>query len=148
MYTLEAVLRTIAARQGFLTDKTIEMLAKKDRLRQVVVRCGGCRFVCAAQDARHLIALVESGKDASGYGDYVRDVSMSAGDPIYRNDFATKITKDPPEPREHRRLGNGPEKTPIVTNYANRTHPYGFAEHDCGGAFDGVSVMSDADPGL
>jgi hypothetical protein len=45
------------------------------RLRPVLVRCGGCRFMCAAQDAAHLTRCVEAG------GDYVRDYSQPASPP-------------------------------------------------------------------
>lgn len=65
---------------GFLTESDVALLAghPSSRLTQVLVRCGGCRFVCAAQDVRHLIALVESGSDNGRVGDYVRDVSLLA----------------------------------------------------------------------
>ena len=61
-------------RFGFFLDTDIELLARdpEGRLTQVLVRCGGCRFVCAAQDVKHLTAAVES------IGDYVRDVSIPA----------------------------------------------------------------------
>jgi hypothetical protein len=39
----------------------------------VLVRCGGCRFLCGAQDVAHLIAIITA--DAR---DYVRDVSLPA----------------------------------------------------------------------
>jgi hypothetical protein len=55
---------------GFLTDADVEILAGHNRLCQVLVRCGSCRFVCAAQDVKHLVGAVEA------VGDYVRDVSL------------------------------------------------------------------------
>lgn len=63
---------------GFLTQSDVALLAghPASRLLQVLVRCGGCRLVCAAQDVRHLIALVESGSDDGP--EYVRDVSLLA----------------------------------------------------------------------
>ncbi len=71
---------------GFLTPANVERLAAHPdtRLLQVLVRCGGCRFVCATQDVRHMIALVESGHDEENGcfgGDYVRDVSLLAEKP-------------------------------------------------------------------
>jgi hypothetical protein len=55
---------------AYLTDRTLAELAARDRLRQVLVRCGGCRFIAPAQDAARIIAAVEAS------GDYVRDVSI------------------------------------------------------------------------
>ncbi len=54
----------------YVTDKVVEELVKLDRLCQLLVRCGGCRFMCAAQDVQHLVRCIEAG------GDYVRDVSF------------------------------------------------------------------------
>lgn len=61
---------------GFLTQDDVKLLAghPSSRLTQLLVRCGGCRFVCAAQDVAHLIALIESGSDDGP--EYVRDVSV------------------------------------------------------------------------
>ena len=60
---------------GFLRDTEVAALAADPvtRLQQVLVRCGGCRFTCAAQDVAHLIAIIERDKT-----DYVRDVSLIA----------------------------------------------------------------------
>lgn len=58
---------------GFLTSAEMPELIALDRLFPVLVRCGGCRFTCAAQDCAHLIACIEAG------GDYVRDVSFPVG---------------------------------------------------------------------
>lgn len=58
---------------GFLRDTDMPELIAVDRLCQVLVRCGGCRFTCAAQDVAHLVKCVEAG------GDYVRDVSFPVG---------------------------------------------------------------------
>lgn len=61
-------------RLGFLRDTEIAVLVvhPQHRLTQVLVRCGGCRFICAAQDVTHLEQAIES------IGDYVRDVSLPA----------------------------------------------------------------------
>lgn len=58
---------------GFLTAEQMPELIKLDRLHPCLVRCGGCRFTCAAQYVSHLIKCVEAG------GDYVRDVSLPVG---------------------------------------------------------------------
>lgn len=60
---------------GFLTERDIETI-KRDpatRLAQVLVRCGGGRFQCAAQDVDHFIEIIT--RDGA---DYVRDVSLPA----------------------------------------------------------------------
>jgi hypothetical protein len=59
---------------GFLTKADVADLVKVDRLYQVLIRCGGCRFICAVQDVDHLVGIIDrDGKD------YVRDVSIIAG---------------------------------------------------------------------
>ena len=70
------VARVLQDAGGFLTQSEVALLAGhlSSRLTQLLVRCGGCRFVCAAQDVRHLITLVESGSDDGP--EYVRDVSV------------------------------------------------------------------------
>lgn len=54
----------------WLDEKSLGELVKRDRLAPVIVRCGGGRFTCPAQDAKHFIQIItEHGED------YVRDVS-------------------------------------------------------------------------
>lgn len=126
---------------GFLTSREDEdTLIALDRLFPMLVRCGGCRFTCAAQDIRHLVKCVEAG------GDYVRDVSFPVGaferaaswqpEPNY-TDAWTREAKEAARPEKQR-----PSAWCI-----NRGTPH-FNENDCGGAFDGNQVTSDADPGL
>lgn len=59
---------------GCLTISDLQKLTELDRLHQVLVRCGGGRFICAAQSATYFMSLVEQG------GDYVRDVSLICDD--------------------------------------------------------------------
>jgi hypothetical protein len=68
------VINAARARFGFLYSTDIEALTDdpETRLMQLLVRCGGCRFVAAAQDVPHLIHCIQTG------GDYVRDVSIPA----------------------------------------------------------------------
>lgn len=61
---------------GFLLDSDLPDLVKIDRLFPCLVRCGGCRFTCAAQDVNHLVSIVT--KEGS---DHVRDVSMMMNPP-------------------------------------------------------------------
>lgn len=64
--------RVLRDAYGFVSKTDVASLAADDtsRLWLLLVRCGGCRFLCAAQDVAHLIACVEAGHD------YVRDVSF------------------------------------------------------------------------
>jgi len=64
---------------GFLRKPQIAELAKADRLRNLLVRCGNGRFVCPAQDVQHFINIIED-----HCGDYVRDVSLPTSDDAYR----------------------------------------------------------------
>jgi len=116
---------------GFLRDADLTELARLDRLRLVLVRCGECRFTCAAQDALHLIDIIR----ADGR-DYVRDVSLPAFDPARGGTFRP-LTNDPPFP----------SIAMPVSDVAARRH-FTLAAENFGGAFDGFTVTSDADPGL
>ena len=82
---LQNLLIRINGRGGFLTSDDLKRLADLDRLRPVLVRCGGGRFTCPAQDAEHFMGIVnDSGKRSSDdLTDYVRDVSQPTSDPIY-----------------------------------------------------------------
>lgn len=66
------VIDDIRRRGGWVLDAELPVLVRVDRLRQLLVRCGSCRFVAAAQDVGHIIAAIEA------HGDYVRDVSLVA----------------------------------------------------------------------
>ena len=58
---------------GFLTEVKLKELVGLNRLFRVLVRCGGGRFICPAQDAAHFIEII--GTEGT---DYVRDVSFPA----------------------------------------------------------------------
>jgi len=73
----EANAPAIRARHGFLTSSDVADILGFDRLRQVLVRCGVCRFRCAVQDLGHMERCIVAG------GDYIRDVSLPIGDDIY-----------------------------------------------------------------
>ena len=62
---------------GLLTERQVEIIADGDRLHVLLVRCKTCRFMAPTQNIKHLIAYVNAG------GDYVRDVSLPAGDSAY-----------------------------------------------------------------
>jgi UDP-N-acetylglucosamine transferase subunit ALG13 len=60
-----------AERYGFVSDSELDEVVKESRLQKVLIRCGNGRLLCAAQDAKHFVEIINaSGKD------YVRDVSL------------------------------------------------------------------------
>ena len=137
--SLESTLKHVTAEQmGFLRECDVAILAKADRLRQVLVRCGNGRFMCAAQDVAHFVGILE--RDG---GDYVRDVSLPASDPAHKGQYHAHTFEGGYQPtrqpmKDTRRPGGAfPEHS-----YARDTSA------DYGGVFDGFSVTSDADPGL
>jgi hypothetical protein len=77
--SLSRVLRVIKDNGGFMSSSDIEIVAHHDRLRQLLVRCGNCRFLCAAQDTKWIMDIIQ--RDGQ---DYVRDVSLPTTDPIWR----------------------------------------------------------------
>ena len=143
MMTLEALLRRSAVDYGgFLPDELIEDLVTLDRLRQVLVRCSECRFVCAAQDVAHLCGLI----DGAGGTDYVRDVSLLATDPAFKG-FYRPVTPVTPSDRP-KTTSYKPARTFQAAPRAIRATVPAFDPAQCGGSFDGWNVTSDAGPGL
>lgn len=63
----------IHKRHGFLRTEDLAQLVRLERLAQVLVRCGGGRFTCPAQDAAYFVGIIDATND------YVRDVSVPAG---------------------------------------------------------------------
>lgn len=63
----------LLAAGGFLTEPDdLKKLIQEDRLQSVLIRCGGGRFTCPAQDAQHFIDIINrDGKE------YVRDASVN-----------------------------------------------------------------------
>jgi len=58
---------------GFIAEEQVPAIIAYNRLELLLVRCGGGRFMCPAQDVKHFISIIE----ADGR-DYVRDVSLPA----------------------------------------------------------------------
>lgn len=118
---------------GFIKQSDMPELAAIDRLCPVLVRCGGCRFTCAAQDAPIIIRAIE--RD----GDYLRDVSFPVGSmeraASWQPEAPIMETMTPPNAIPMRTY----TPVPPATN---------FDPSDCGGVWDGFQVTSDADPGL
>lgn len=130
---------------GFLKSEDIAPLIAIDRLCYVLVRCGGCRFTCAAQDVEHLIKCVSAG------GDYVRDVSF----PVGAMERAASYVPEPfrsehpcPMPIQPAKFAQAEGAMPFPRRTPSQSHAAFFNENDCGGVFDGHGVTSDADPGL
>ena len=59
-----------AIEEMWMDEESLNDFVKKDRLAPVLVRCGGGRFTCPAQDAKHFIRIITEHNE-----DYVRDVS-------------------------------------------------------------------------
>ena len=57
---------------GFITEEELPRVIAEDRLYPCLIRCGGGRLSCPAQDVRHFIKIIET--EGS---DYIRDVSLS-----------------------------------------------------------------------
>ena len=133
---LRELLKAAVGRHGFLSGAELEVLADEDRLRPVLVRCNGGRFTCAAQDAGHFIRLLES----TGQ-EWARDVSLPAGDRAFLGDYRHYTPA----------LGRIPERQPVEAPARSGFPKHCYVRNDChnyGGAFDGFTVTSDADPGL
>ena len=124
---------------GFLRDADMPALIALDRLCPVLVRCGGCRFTCAAQDVAHMIACVSAG------GDYVRDVSF----PVGAQDRAAAWVQEEGIPKTIHRA-NQNRASDLVGHLPDRRRLRNVEGEDwiCTGNFDGVSCGSDADSGL
>ena len=56
---------------GFLGKEDIPKVVAENRLEPCLVRCGGGRFTCPAQDVQHFVDIIT----AEG-SDYVRDVCL------------------------------------------------------------------------
>jgi hypothetical protein len=77
----------IEKRCGYVIEEDLPAIIAYDRLKLLLVRCGNGRFLCAAQDVAHFVALIEEHsdlhKEKTGYHfgpntDYVRDISIPA----------------------------------------------------------------------
>jgi hypothetical protein len=125
----------------FLTDKTLPELAAIARLCPVLVRAGGCRFICGAQDVDHLERCLKAG------GDYIRDVSLTGDSDRFALGWIPEKAAYVDTGREGIGSSRGIVRThnPAVGTWTPAPH---FNEADCGGVFDGYQVTSDADPGL
>ena len=104
---------------GFITCQELDYLVERHRLCLLVVRFECGRFICPAQDLSTFLEPLEKA------GLHLRDVSIAPAD----LEEARKVW------RNLRPQGRHSTQVP-------------FNEADCGGAFDGFTVSSDADPGL
>lgn len=141
MNKLQQFIKSKEPQCGFLRDTDIAELVKLDRLCQILVRCGGCRFTCAAQDVEHLEQCIKAG------GDYIRDVSFPVGAferaASWQPDCpVTPLSALPASFLAPRHTAGERAKARQLSDSV------WFNESDCGGAFDGNQVTSDADSGL
>lgn len=132
--TLRDLLRNIVINNGgFLTSFSEEAeLANHDRLRQVLVRCGNGRFVCAIQDVGHFRGIIN--RDGQ---DYVRDVSLLASDRAILGDYSATTQEVSTSEKQCQTIGKA---VPIYTG-----HESPFLSHR-GNSCD--LEPSDADSGL
>lgn len=129
---------------GFIDTDDLAALIALDRLCPVLVRCGGCRFTCAAQDVPHLMFCIGAGKD------YVRDISFPVGaqeraaawqpEPAYKDAWTRAATERPAAQRPESWSLNRPAP-------ARRANVEGV-DWICTGNFDGFTCGSDVDSGL
>ena len=68
-----ALAEKIKGQGYFVTVDDVKRIVEIDRLHRVLVRCGGGRFACGAQDVEHFLAVIEASKM-----DYLRDLSIEA----------------------------------------------------------------------
>lgn len=124
MQTTDQFIASLPA--GFLNEAQLIELVTRERLCLVLARFHQGRLIAPAQDMAAIIASLE--KD----GWILRDVSIQSD----RLDLA-------------RRKALIPAPVPIpVQKRVTVSDSVIFNEADCGGAFDGRQVTSDADPGL
>ena len=66
--------KLLKEKMGFITSaEELKSVIAENRMQLCIVRCGGGRFLCPAQDAEHFMDIVN--KEGS---DYVRDISIKA----------------------------------------------------------------------
>jgi len=82
MTDLQKFLSSIVPNGGYITSANIDELARLDRLRQVLIRCNGCRLVVAAQHVKHVIEMIDKADI-----DWVRDVALLSSDMAFRGDY-------------------------------------------------------------
>lgn len=138
----------LASPGGFIRDTELSAIIEADRLCWLLVRCGGCRFSCPAQDISRLLWCIGKG------GDYVRDISFPAQLIAEANAFML----------EHRALAETPPCQPskevpvssfklpsgkLKTAAALRAQDYQEGcDWICTGNFDGTICGSDAEGNL
>jgi hypothetical protein len=141
MGLIETLSKVVNEQGGFLTKEDIAGLARLDRLRPVLVRCGACRFTCAAQDVAHLVHIITR-EDS----DYVRDVSLLASDEAFS--LRALKAKTAPAPTKPDPIQTEVQYLDAILGTARLVGSAQWDETQCGGTWDGFNVGSDADPGL
>ena len=60
---------------GYLNEEILDQINSIDRFAPILIRCGGGRLICSAQDVKHFIEII-----SNEGSDYVRDVSLHLHD--------------------------------------------------------------------
>jgi hypothetical protein len=123
---------------GFITTGDVAQVMEFDRLAPLLVRCGQVRFTCGAQYLARMIEMITEA------GDYVRDVSFPAG---VINEARQVAASAPDFPAGKQLAAVAGDELPLKEKAVGVFAPV-FDESECGGAFNGFTVVSDADPGL
>ena len=141
---LKRLLSSIVANHGYLDVAQLADLAKLDRLRMVLIRCGNGRFLCPAQNAEHFMNIIRRDFDAHSVDcDYIRDVSLPSSDPAHKGGYEPRTVEGS--------YSHAPAPKPAKPVQATRSSPrnsYVPVNEEYSGTFDGFGVVSDADPGL
>jgi hypothetical protein len=143
MGLIETLSKVVNEQGGFLLRADIAEIASLDRLRPVLVRCGACRFTCAAQDAQHLVDIVTRENS-----DYVRDISLLASDEAYGLRALKAKPAPAPAPAKPDPIRTEVQYFDSILGTARLVGAAQWDETQCGGTWDGFNVGSDADPGL
>ena len=69
MSIIQTLLKT---KLGFVNDTNIKDVIAENPQQLLIVRCGGGRFICTADNVEHFVAII----DKKHSEDYVRDVSI------------------------------------------------------------------------
>lgn len=129
---------------GFLSESELAELVKLHRLCLCLVRLGGSggRFIAPAQNVAQLIQYAEKA------GDYVRDVSVYSPEIANAHKWQAELTPEQLARLQRKVTEVYAKPQPKTVQKIRLSENTVFNEGDCGGAFDGTQVTSDADPGL
>jgi hypothetical protein len=70
---MDVIERIRSQKLGFIQDVDLPLIIAHNPSQPLLVRCGGGRFLCAADQVEHFMGIITREKT-----DYVRDVSLPA----------------------------------------------------------------------